>query len=165
SIVEPTLEGSTPEAAFAFNRRIDQLEGKVSAANKRIKAGLERVAAVRDVLLVTADADPALGARAYEIGKELKGLSEQLGGNETRAMANDQGPVAVGARLFHAGIGRYLSTYGPTQGHEQSLAIAEDEFRAVGQRLGQLLDEDLAKIEAALDKAGAPWTPGRSVSF
>ncbi|MEO0972382.1 MAG: hypothetical protein AAFX85_04745, partial [Pseudomonadota bacterium] len=161
SIVKPTLEGSSPGEAFAFNRAVDSLEGQVSAANAQIDAGLERVTAIRSVLLRTGDADPTLGERAYTIGKALADLKDRLGGNAMRAMANDPGTLSVGARLFHAGLGRVLSTYGPTQGNAMSLRLAENAFADIADEL-DTLDGQLGDIEAALDAAGAPWTPGRS---
>ncbi|MEM9384277.1 MAG: glycosyl hydrolase [Pseudomonadota bacterium] len=164
SIVERALEGRQPAVAFAFNRAVDKLEGQTSAAGARIDAGMERVTAVRSVLLRTAEADPTLGERAYAIGKALSGLKDRLQGNEMRAMANDPGTPSVGDRLFHAGLGRVLSTYGPTHGHEMSLRLAETEFAKIATELTDLLDVQLVEIEMALDAAGAPWTPGRAAT-
>ncbi len=165
SIVEPTLEGGTPAEAFAFNRRVDVLEGEVGAAMKTVEEGMQRVRAVRDVLLRTGGADPALGGRAYALGKRLSTLNDRLGGNALREMANASGPMSVNERLFHAGLGRVLSTYGPTQTNAQSLKLAEQQFAQIRAELKRIMGTELPAIEAALDAAGAPWTPGRSVGI
>ena len=41
--------------------------------------------------------------------------------------------------------------------------IAQEEFAELDATLTQLLETDLPALEAELDAAGVPWTPGRGV--
>jgi hypothetical protein len=44
---------------------------------------------------------------------------------------------------------------------KNAYAIAADEFSEVLTGLKQLVEVDLESLQAAMEKAGAPWTPGR----
>ena len=55
------------------------------------------------------------------------------------------------------------STYGPTPMHLRQFEIAQEEFAELSATLTQLLETDLPTLEAELDAAGVPWTPGRGV--
>jgi hypothetical protein len=57
--------------------------------------------------------------------------------------------------------GHWTSTSAPTETHREAYRIAGDQLEPVLQDLRRLLAEDLPALEAKLDAAGAPWTPGR----
>jgi len=63
----------------------------------------------------------------------------------------------VGAR------NNWSTTYGPTDTHRQSYEIAARDFEEVRPALRALIDTDLSQLEADLEAAGAPWTPGRRI--
>ena len=44
---------------------------------------------------------------------------------------------------------------------EQAYSIAAEEFAAFLPELRQLIEVDLVALEARMEAAGAPWTPGR----
>ncbi len=54
-----------------------------------------------------------------------------------------------------------LSALRPTQSQQEQYAIAADEFKAVLAKLKTLVEVDVAKLDKALDTAGAPWSAGR----
>ena len=54
-----------------------------------------------------------------------------------------------------------MSDYGPTATHRRSLEIARQEFSEIEVGLRQLIDVDLPALEAKMEAAGVPWTPGR----
>ena len=60
-------------------------------------------------------------------------------------------------------MGNRLSTYGPTATHRRSYDIALAEFSVIREDLHRLLDVDLVNLEARLEEAGVPWTPGRPI--
>ena len=47
--------------------------------------------------------------------------------------------------------------------HKRQFEIAQEEFAELNATLTQLLETDLPALEAELDAAGVPWTPGRGV--
>ncbi len=59
--------------------------------------------------------------------------------------------------------GHWRATYGPTNTHRQQYEIAAAAFTEVYDDLRQLIETDLPALEARLEAAGAPWTPGRAL--
>ena len=53
------------------------------------------------------------------------------------------------------------SDYGPTATHRRAFEIAAAEFAEIEPQLRELLDVDLPALEAKMEAAGVPWTPGR----
>jgi hypothetical protein len=54
-----------------------------------------------------------------------------------------------------------MSTSRPTQTQTDHYAIAAQDFEQTLAQLRALVEGDLAKLEKAMEAAGAPWTPGR----
>lgn len=52
----------------------------------------------------------------------------------------------------------------PTATQRRALELAESEFGEVREALTKLIQQQLAEVEAQLEQAGAPWTPGRRLS-
>jgi hypothetical protein len=51
----------------------------------------------------------------------------------------------------------------PTATHRRNLEIAAADFATLKTELATWLESDLADLAAALEAAGAPWTPGRAL--
>jgi hypothetical protein len=47
--------------------------------------------------------------------------------------------------------------------HEEQLGIVREQFATVRTALNTLATEELPALEARLQAAGVPWTPGRAV--
>ena len=59
----------------------------------------------------------------------------------------------------------WSSSSAPTQTHKDGLKIARKAFTSALKSINALRDQDLAKLEDKLEKAGAPYTPGRKVEY
>jgi len=160
---EGTLPGAGPQGAAAFWRELEEVQLRVKSAGAAIEESLERVAAIQEVLLRSTVAGSGLDDDARSIQARLRDLKEALGGNRRRSRMNDPGPISIQRRLEVAYTGNRYSTYGPTPTHRQSLAIAGERLGELQDALNRILREDLPALEAQLDAAGVPWTPGRGV--
>ena len=154
------LEGAEPAETVAFWKRLADMQRRVSAANQTLAEGRERVDAMA-VALQRSTAEPgALDAELHAVDQRLYAIAEQLQGRPSMSQLNEpQGPT-IGQRMFVALIGTARSTYGPTPTHEMSLEIAERQFVGVQQEIGQWVGVRIPALERALQRAGAPWTPG-----
>ena len=103
--------------------------------------------------------NPMLDDQTRELGRRLRLLEERLRGNSRRDVMNDLGPVPIQNRIFVASMGSGPS-YGPTATHREQLEIAEKQLQDVATELQAMIDE-IQQLEAKLDAAGVPWTPGR----
>jgi hypothetical protein len=164
--VVPTVErgqpGASPDVVVAFNLRVDDLRRQVQGAGSSVAATLTELGAIKATLL-RSGAPAALHEEAHRLEVEFKTLKDLMGGNERRDNYNDIGPVPISARITHALMGTYRSTYGPTPDHVRSIEIAESGFADVRSRMDRVIDTDLPALRARLDEHGVPWTPGRGV--
>jgi hypothetical protein len=157
-----TLAGAPPDEAVAFALRLDDLNRQVSGAASALQSLVTESVAIKDTLL-RSPAPQTLRDRARALELELLGLQQRLGGNETRELHNEGGPVPIDRRLEVAVLGTFRSTYGPTPTHLRAVEIAAAEFTDVKERIARINDEELPEIRRQLDAAGVPWTPGRGV--
>ncbi|WP_145195301.1 VPS10 domain-containing protein [Planctomycetes bacterium Poly30] len=165
-VVEPlgggSLPGATPEAFAAFRSELAEASRVLSATAATLASQREKVSAIRSVLGRTPALSPELGAEVQGLEDRLAELQRQLSGDELLENANEAGPMSIRARLSIAELGTEYSTYGPTPNHRKALAIATSALDVVVQEIRSIGESDLARLDAALDAARAPWTPGRS---
>ena len=95
--------------------------------------------------------------------RTLSDLEVRLNGDPARQSRNH--PAAPSIRGWVGGIasGHWETRQTPTATQRASLRIAAGEFEGLLGELRPLIDEDLAGLEADLEAAGAPWTPGRKI--
>jgi hypothetical protein len=161
-LLRGALPGALPQDMVAFTQRLDALNRQVQGAASALQGLLTETAAVKATLLRSA-APQDLRDRTRALELELLGLQQTLAGNETRALYNEGGPVAITRRLEVAVLGTFRSTYGPTPTHRRAMEIAESEFAGVKERIARINDEEVPELRRQLDAAGVPWTPGRGV--
>lgn len=90
--------------------------------------------------------------------KVNEGVLEALRGDAILTGRNEATPPSINGRVS-VDMGRTLGA--PTAIMVRDLDIAEFQFAAQRASLRTLVQETIPKIEAALVKAGAPYSPGR----
>ena len=70
-------------------------------------------------------------------------------------------PSSISERVFSIVGEQRMSTSRPTQTQVDDYNAAAQEFQQALGSLRSLIEGDLAKLEKAMEAAGAPWTPGR----
>jgi hypothetical protein len=110
-------------------------------------------------LLNTPKADPKLGESARTLEKRLQDIQIRLYGDWTvRGRSEPTSPSLMNR------VGTQLGSTCPiTETNKRNYDIAADGFEKLLEDLRQIVEEDLRKLEDALETAGAPWTPGRGV--
>jgi len=161
SIRDPVLSKTDEASAVVFARRVDELridsEGVQKAAEELVKTITEL-----KTMLDRSTADANLRAQAHDIERRAKLLRDRVAGNEARGFMGDPGPVPINRRLQIASFGPNANVYGPTATQEQSVNIAEKQLGQATQKMQQL-NADMRTLEEALDEAGVPWSPGRTM--
>ena len=160
-VFEGVLDGTSPTDVAEYMQRIAELQRGVTAADEAMKLAFERIEDMEKAL-VRSTVDPGTLDTELEAFKQrLYELDQALSGNRTiDAFGHPQVPT-VSRRLRVASMGGDMSDYGPTETHRRSLEIAAAEFGEIEVDLRQLIDVDLSALEAQMEAAGVPWTPGR----
>jgi hypothetical protein len=93
----------------------------------------------------------------------LTDLREQLTGDPTKRKRSEPSMPGILSRINSIVYGVWGTTSAPTATHRKSYDIASQQFAGLAGELKQLIETDLVALEADLEAAGAPWTPGRGV--
>ena len=158
-----TLPPQNRETVRAFEKKTAELGRKALGAVDATKEALNRIEHMKEAILDTPGASPELLSQARDIELRLKNVQKKLEGNPVaRRLREPQTPSIVG-RISQIADGSWESTYGPTETHRLSLEVATQEFAEASAELRRLTETDIKQLEAVLEEAGAPWTPGRAI--
>ncbi|UTW44500.1 glycosyl hydrolase [bacterium SCSIO 12696] len=149
-------------ALLAFQQQTAELNSKVVAAGKYLGEISNRLKHV----LKTIDATPALGEdhaqRARALQGELRKATLLLNGDRVKAGANEKAPMGLAQRVVSIIGSHWDAQAAPMGTHRSTYQIAEKQYQQLATML-KASEEKLQTLESDLDKANAPWTPGRAL--
>jgi photosystem II stability/assembly factor-like uncharacterized protein len=159
---EPSLPADR-EAVLAFARQTGELQRAVFGANEAAREAANRITYVKRVIERTPGVDPTLRTEGRDLELRLMDLRERLTGDPTKRERSEPAMPSIVARIDQIIRGFWGTTSAPTQTHRRNYEIASEEFSDILDELRRLIETDLAALEAKLEAAGAPWTPGRGL--
>jgi hypothetical protein len=123
-----------------------------------------QVAQVRELLTTRPDAARALGTQLESIEFKLQTILDEMQGTDTGGGATQPGapPLANQIRQLYSAVG--ASTALPTAEQADLTGRSRELLAAQVDAINQVLDVDMAELQAQLDRADIPWTPGRLVA-
>ena len=145
---------------LAFQKKASRLQKAVMGAAKAVDDAETRVKYIRGALDNVENPDPKLVAQVNAVDKELHDIDDAINGDPVLRSHNEPTPLALVDRIGIA-VNGFTTTSAPTATHQQSLAIAEQDYGPLRERLRKAIEVDLANIDKQLNALGAPWTPGR----
>jgi hypothetical protein len=144
-----------------FQRRTSELLRRAQGAAAEVRRAEERLRYMRAALKETPRAEPTLYARLDAIESRLGDARLLLMGDRIRGRLNESSVPSILGRVGRVAGGHWDTRQAPTTTQTQSIDIAQDAFDELSVELSTLLTTDLPALEAELEAAGAPWTPGR----
>lgn len=158
---ESSLPARDREALLAFQKKTGRLQRAVLGALRSAGEAQTRIDHLKKALADAPAAAPGLQDEVRAIEGRLKDLLLELSGDATRSSRNESTPPSIVDRVQQVVYGHWWSTGDATATHRRNYEIAAQAFGPVLERLRTLALTDLPRLEAAAEKAGAPWTPGR----
>jgi photosystem II stability/assembly factor-like uncharacterized protein len=162
--VPNTPAGTDLVAVAAFQDEARRLSRRVAGATEELAWSRDRIRHMRAALLETPGADAALFTRLDDLERALDALSVRLSGDPVRGRLSEPSAPSISQRVGNAIYGHWDTRQTPTATARTSLEWGREAFEVFMPDLRARIDNDLAALEAALEAAGAPWTPGRRVS-
>jgi photosystem II stability/assembly factor-like uncharacterized protein len=160
-----TLPAQDPTEVLRFRKRTWELQRRALAASSSVDEALEKLQYMEKALLDAAGATPDLWERLRSAELELKDVRTRLAGDPVRAHLSEPRVPGILDRLNQIAGTDWRTTTGPTHTERDSLAVAEGELTEARTALDGLLTTTIPELEQALNRAGAPWTPGRKPSL
>jgi hypothetical protein len=148
-------------ALLAFQRTVADLQRAVIGSARvmdevKVRLALLRKAA-RETPAAVAGVDEALTA----IEAKWFAMNRELRGDASLRSRNEPVPPSIQQRVQGIAGGLWSVSSAPTSTMKQSYAVAAQEFAPLLAGLRAMVDVELKEVESKLEKAGAPWTPGR----
>ncbi|MCB1035792.1 MAG: glycosyl hydrolase, partial [Acidobacteria bacterium] len=146
---------------LAFQQETAELWRAILGASRAAGEAQSRLDLIEKALLDTPRADLSLLVEAEALENRLKDLLVELEGDPVVSTYSEPTSPSVSERVQRIVEGHWASTSAPTATQQEAYRIASEAFARVLGNLRQLIETDLAGLEARLEAAGAPWTPGR----
>ncbi len=157
----PNVRGNVDFVASAsFQARVSELARRLSIVQSELGQLRTELRRVRATLLATPRAAPSLHARLDSIMVSVAALERRLNGDPARARLDQSNELSISSR-----VGTATSSFGtrlPATGTQrEQVELAEGELEQFARDLRTFTAGEVARLRAALEAAGAPWTPGR----
>ena len=149
------------EARHAFQREVAALQRQVFGAVSALNASIERVEALAEAI-DESGAEGDLRAQASAIREGLLDLRVRFLGDDTVRSRREAVLPGIRDRIQRV-VGAFWSTSDPTTTHRRQAEIVAEQFGPANAELVNLVEVQLAGLEAQADAAGVPWTLGRRI--
>lgn len=156
-----TLPAADREGLLAFQKKVARLQRAVEGSSRLLDEVKGKLALLRKAAQDAPSAPPQIQADLRRVEESVNALTRVLRSDRTLVTRNDGQAPTIMNRVDNIVGDQWLSTSRPTATQERAYSIAADEFSRFLPRLKQLVEGDLGGLESALERAGAPWTPGR----
>ena len=166
-LANTTLPAKDRAAVAAWQQKTARLQRAVLGAERLVGELEERLALLR----IAADAPLAAGvepgtaagldARLRALELELEKIGIALSGDGFLRARNEADLPSISERVQNVVYSSWTSTAEPTRTQRDAYEIAGEAFGRELARLRSFVEVDLAAVESELERAGAPWTPGR----
>jgi len=162
--VEPLYDGAlerkSPEVFTAFRKNLEDLMGDISAAYSILDKSQDRVEAMETALERSTVESADMYEKLYDLKADLMALDMKMNGNPAKSEIGERTNPTVRDRMY-VGYRALNTTYGPTEMHQQVVAIAQNEMKELSAELKTISEEHIPAMEKALADAGAPWIEGQ----
>lgn len=153
-----------PEAAAelqAFHARVARLQRAVLGTQALLIEAKKRLDHLRKGALDAPAAPRGTLDRVQNLFLRLADLRAELSGDPLPARYQTPAVPSLADRVNLVVAGAWTITTPPTGTQRRSYDLAAVAYAALLPRIRQFLEKDLAALETDLERAGAPWTPGR----
>jgi hypothetical protein len=141
-----------------FQRKVIRLQRAVTAALDAANTAKTKVGLMKRAALEAPGSNQALLTEVNALDDKCDEVLQALRGG--RELTDTPSP-AINQRVNTIIQRIRLTSLRPAQSLQDQYGIASEEFKVALAKLKTLTDTDMAKLEKALDTAGAPWSAGR----
>ncbi|MEO1022183.1 MAG: glycosyl hydrolase [Bacteroidota bacterium] len=158
-----TLPSTDPDAMLAFHKELEQLSKSANSVRRAWNEATDRLTYYKAANRIVKS--ESLEDRITELEDKLDAIQLIMFGDPLkRRLEIDQAP-SLNSRINTAISSGMSTRTDPTRTSMMVRTIAEQQLRPVITDMKQIMEEVLPAIDAELDRAGAPYTPGRIIDL
>ena len=155
-----TLPAEDQKAVAAFSSKLAGFVRVVDGTDQYRRELVNRVRYLKAAVLLTPNAPLDVATQLAALDKRLNAVNVPLNGDAARARREFETSPSVNGRLGSIMFQVWNSTSGIPGDYTTSYNIAEKQFAPIYAEI-KSIGEEVKKIEATMEKSGAPYTPGR----
>jgi hypothetical protein len=155
-----TLPPEDQKAVATFSSKLSGFVRVVDGTDQYRRELVNRVRYLKAALLQTPNAPLDIASQLAALDKRLNAVNVPLNGDATRARREFETSPSVNGRLGGIMFQIWNSTSAIPGDYMTSYDIAEKQFAPIYTEI-KSIGEEVKKIEATMEKSGAPYTPGR----
>ncbi len=159
--VPNALPGTDYVAVAAFQQETAELMRQLNGAGAELGRVRDRIRHMQAALAQTPRASPALQLAMDSVSARVVALQMRLDGDPAKQGLDQSANPGIQGRVGEVMSGHWDTRQMPTATQREAIAIGRTGLATLTRDLVALMDGDLARLEASLAAAGAPWTPGR----
>ena len=159
SLDNKVLPAADPAEAVAFKRKSEDLDRKVQSAGSALRSAINELNHIRKAITQMEQPEDIWLKDVINIEKKIKSIQWKLQGDPLKSRLDQDPTPSIADRIGRVNYESRYSSAKPTQTHQHSLAIAEEELTAIIPQVRQVLEQDMAALRTRLQNAGAPYTP------
>ncbi len=148
------------KALDEFSKKIAALRRSVGAADAYLDELNNKMRYIKAAVLETTGLSLDISKNLLLIDKRLTALNTQLNGDRTLSRREFETLPSLNGRINNITGALWSTTSAPTQTQYRSYELAAKQFTPLLSELNAI-GEEIRKVEDQLEKAGAPYTPGR----
>ncbi len=147
-------------AIAEFRARTSVLYGQISSAGKKLGEARNRLRYMKAAILETPKATPKLFADLNQLEQNLAALQKRLYGDRIRQSLNESASPSMNSKVGDIVYSHSETVQNPTDTQKRDIETAQADFNTFRGDLATYFNA-LEALEAELEAAGAPYTPGR----
>lgn len=151
-------------ARWEFQLQLQELRRKLTGALELAGSTDAKLSAMKRALDATPSAPRALHDSVRATQKRLEAVLVALRGDQVMSGRSELTPASITERANGISGEQGRSLGRPTNTHREQYRIASELFAAEVTRLQEITSRDIPTLERDLERAGAPYTPGRPIT-
>ena len=159
----PVLAAGDRAETLRFQQQVGELQREVQGGDQVLQDAERRIGLIKTAIERMPQVDLSMRADARSLELRLVDLREVFNGDPTLPRRNEPGMPGLNSRLFGVVFNSFGATFPPTGTQREQYGIASGIWAELQPRLQQAAVTDLEALEARLEAAGVPYTPGRAI--
>lgn len=160
-----TLAAEDRAELVQFQREVQELQRALAGASSLLNDLSNRLRHIEKAIYAAPLPTPGLVADWQDLQDEVYDLQQMMYGDRLAGQLDMGAQASIANRLYGMIYEMWNSTSAPTQSQREALRLAGAGFQPVLSKIRELYDRDLKQLEDKLEKAGAPYTPGRAIDW
>ncbi len=148
-------------ASLAFQKKAAELNRVVLGTSRTMRDASSRLNHIRQAINDTPALERTMLDEVDRLDHQVADMWVVMNGDRTISSHSEATTPGLRSRVSRVMWGTRSITSAPTQTQQESLAVAASQFGPLLEELRNLVEKDIKDLEARLEAAGAPYTPGR----